>query len=137
MGDFERTFGAADAADIIYNDASERSRKEERAVFVPPEGMSDIERELFAKLSEYTREMEHNYGVSPGCILMDWTLIKIIACLPDTMDTMKAIVGTQIDNLHEFVEAVREAKEKKYQLYVKARQEEHSKFANLKFDDSE
>lgn len=138
MGDFERTFGAgADAADIIDGYSNEFHREIAPAPFVPPEGMPNIEKALFETLSEYTREMESNYGLPPGDLVTDWTLIRIVALLPDCVDTMKAVVGTQIDNLHGFVEAVREAKEHKHQFYLKAREKSLSKYAGLRFDDSE
>ncbi len=139
MGDWERTYGAGvDAADVIDGYAFEGQRKPETPpVFIPPDGMPNIEKALFEKLSEHTRTMEENYGLPYGGVITDWRLLKIVAALPDTEDSMKAMIGHNIDYMHEFLVASRDAREHRFQDYLKYRKRERDRFVRSQTTDDD
>ncbi|WP_413711754.1 hypothetical protein [Rhizobium sp. Rhizsp82] len=95
MGDFERTFGAgADAANIIDGYTKPRSNstpEAQRPPFVRPDGMSDIEHDLFLELRAAADEMAENYGVLVG--MTNWQILGIVAAMPKTVEELKAFPG--------------------------------------------
>lgn len=139
MGDWEDTFGAGvDAVNVIEGYPTERKVDESvPAPFVFPSGMPLIERDLFVKLSEYTREMEPHYGLRHGELLSDWTLLRIVSDLPETEAELIALAGTRFDSLHDFIEAIHEARHKKYAFYKQQRQRILKNYENLTLNDSD
>ncbi|TBG41882.1 hypothetical protein ELG77_08915 [Rhizobium leguminosarum] len=88
MGDFENTFGAGrDAADIIdaYSwTPPTTKRNTDNPKWPRPEGMPDIDYELFCDLNIAVEEMNHLWGHEPGEMMTDWEVLVLTALKPET-----------------------------------------------------
>lgn len=64
-----------------------------------PWGTTRDERLLFRRLNALRDQYAYNFGMPPDSMVSPWELVRIVACMPDTYETMLAILGP---SQHEF-----------------------------------